>query len=95
MSDNILTVSLAGEIDHHNIEPVREAVDGAILSRRPSLLILDFSKISFMDSSGFGFVMGRYKTMNSLGGQVIVRGSNKRIKMILELSGAGKYVTIE
>ncbi|MDP4152632.1 MAG: STAS domain-containing protein [Bacillota bacterium] len=90
-----LSVVLNGEIDHHNIGPVREAVDKAVASQHPQVVELNFKGVEFMDSSGFGFIMGRYKSVSALGGRVEVTNCNKRIKKMLEMSGAGKYVKID
>ncbi len=87
-SDNaVTTVFLAGELDHHNAAPLREQVDALITKRRPEKLVLDFGGISFMDSSGIGFVMGRYKLMQSLGGCLQVRGATARMEKVMRLAG--------
>ena len=93
--DGCLVVGLLGELDHHGATELRETVDAEIESTGPSCLVLDFSGVEFMDSSGFGFVMGRYKKMHRTGGTVTVRGARGHVKKMLELSGAGKYVTLE
>ena len=93
--DGCLTVSLLGELDHHGATELRETVDAEIESSGTSCLVLDFAGVDFMDSSGFGFVMGRYKRMHRTGGAVTVRGATGHVKKMLELSGAGRYVTIE
>ncbi len=90
-----MTVKIAGDIDHHSADPLREGVETAIKKDRPALLVLDMSGVDFMDSSGFGFVMGRYKTMDLSGGAVSVIGCKDRILKMLRLSGADKFVSIE
>ena len=57
----ILTAYLDGEIDHHSAKNMRETIDAAIAELMPEMLVLDFKDVSFMDSSGIGLVMGRYK----------------------------------
>lgn len=81
------TVYLAGELDHHGASALRERVDAVVRERRPRLLVLDFSGITFMDSSGIGFVMGRYKLMQSMGGQVQVCGATPRMEKVMRLAG--------
>lgn len=83
----VTTVYLAGELDHHNAAPLRERVDGVVQMRRPKLLVLDFSGVGFMDSSGIGFVMGRYKLMQSMGGQLRVQGASPRMEKVMRLAG--------
>jgi len=84
---SVSTVYLSGELDHHNAAPAREQVDAMITSCKPKLLVLDFGGITFMDSSGIGFVMGRYKLMTSLGGQLRVSGANARMEKVMRLAG--------
>ena len=94
LSDNnkTLTVYLTGEIDHHTARAIREETDALLLGRLPKTLTLDFSGVTFMDSSGVGLVMGRYKTARSLGGAVAVQGLKPRDRRMLELSGLTKLV---
>ncbi|MBQ4617556.1 MAG: STAS domain-containing protein [Clostridia bacterium] len=86
----ITTVYLSGELDHHNAAPLRERVDTVIRERRPKRLVLDFSGISFMDSSGIGFVMGRYKLIRSLDGELRIQGASARLEKVMRLAGLEK-----
>ncbi len=86
-SDNILTVYLSGEIDHHTASPIRTKIDTELLKSRPGELILDFSEVTFMDSSGVGLVLGRYKTALSVSCKTAVCGLKPRDKRILMMSG--------
>ena len=63
-----LTVYLTGEIDHCVAEGLRNEIEMLIVAHDPHRLILDFSQVSFMDSSGIGMIIGRYKTMIARGG---------------------------
>ena len=63
-----ITAFISGEIDHHNAARIREAIDSSAEKQGPKVLRIDFSDVSFMDSSGVGLVMGRYKVVNSYGG---------------------------
>ncbi len=56
-----LIVTMAGELDHHSAEEVRNVIDDRLDRENLNKLILDFSKVNFMDSSGIGVVIGRYK----------------------------------
>ena len=49
---------------------------------------------SFMDSSGIGMIMGRYKNIRFAGGTVLAVRVNERIRRILTLSGVYKYIDI-
>ena len=57
----ILIASLEGELDHHSAQYVRQKIDSELMKSSNRDMILDFSKVSFMDSSGIGVVIGRYK----------------------------------
>ena len=87
-----LTVYLSGEIDHHSAKPLREKTDQVLLLKNPALLVLDFSGVSFMDSSGVGFVMGRYKKAASIHCKTAVSGLKARDRKIMALSGLERLV---
>lgn len=87
-----LLVKINGELDHHAATPVREAVDSKIRRTNAIHVIFDFSNVSFMDSSGIGMLMGRYKAVKTLGGSIIVFGRSIQIKRIAEMSGLDKII---
>ena len=80
-----LVATLQGELDHHTAADVREALDEA-LTPDIQLLVLDLQALSFMDSSGIGVVLGRYKRMQAHGGSIQVRCTS-RVAQILEMAG--------
>lgn len=92
--NNKITAFLSGEIDHHGASALREEIDYAIRENNPSELILDFSDVGFMDSSGIGLVMGRYKLMSEIGGTVSVNNPPMHIKKVMKLSGIDKLAKI-
>ena len=85
--NDILTVKLKGEIDHNSAAKLRTAIDSQINALRPKLLELDFSKVGFMDSSGIGLIMGRYRSMGLIGGKIKVINVSENIGRIISLSG--------
>ena len=85
--NDILTVKLKGEIDHNSAAKLRTAIDSQINALRPKLLELDFSKVGFMDSSGIGLIMGRYRSMGLIGGKIKVVNVPENIDRIINLSG--------
>ena len=89
-----LIASIHGELDHHSIEYVREKIDAEIMKTINKNLIFDFSKVNFMDSSGIGVIMGRYKNIKKINGQAALVNVNLHIKKILEMSGILKIVPI-
>ena len=84
---NKLVVMLDGEIDHHTASLIRMGIDDAILKKRPDILILDFGGVTFMDSSGIGLVMGRYKLMKTIGGKITVQNLSPSAYRVIKLAG--------
>ncbi len=89
-----LVVSVSGEIDHHSASSMRREVDNIIWNRTPTHLILDMSEVDFMDSSGLGFIMGRYALMKEIGGNLSLRNPSAIVMKMLTLTGFDKKVRI-
>lgn len=89
---NILIVSIDGEIDHHSSEAIRSKVDAKLTSAGVKDIIFDFSKVSFMDSSGIGMLLGRYKNAVRVGGKVWIASVNNTVKRILDMSGVLRLI---
>ena len=86
-SDHVLTVELCGEVDHHISSGIREQIDSMLEECNVKTIVFDFSRVTFMDSSGIGIVLGRYNKMAVSGGQVIIRNARGLVRQILEMSG--------
>lgn len=91
---DILSAYLREEIDHHAARRIREAIDGEIFKSSPSELILDFSGVSFMDSSGIALIIGRAEIARALGCEVRIKSASERIKRLIRLSGIEKINNI-
>lgn len=87
-----LIARISGEIDHHTARWLRMDIDTALNDNHPKHLILDFSAVTFMDSSGVGLVMGRYKNMEASGGKVYLMGMPPYIDKVMTLAGMDKLV---
>ncbi|MEQ8156081.1 MAG: anti-sigma F factor antagonist [Clostridiaceae bacterium] len=87
-----LIVSLTGELDHHSAEEVRVKIDDRIDRDGIKNLILDFSSVTFMDSSGIGVVIGRYKKLTRKNGKVFIAGASKNVERVFQLSGLYKII---
>lgn len=90
-----LMVKVPAEVDHCFADEVREEVDRKLQTEDIKILVFDFGETEFMDSSGIGLLMGRYKLMKALGGTVQIVGAGERIRKILMLSGIHKIISIE
>lgn len=91
----VMTAFLEGDIDHHTAKEMRETIDLNVNKLNPTLLNVDFGKIQFMDSSGIGLIMGRYKLMNSIGGKIKIINIPKRLERVVKLSGLIKLGIFE
>ena len=89
---NTLTVKLRGELDHSVAAGVRAELDELILDPGVRRLEFDLNGLEFMDSSGIGLIIGRYKLMARRGGSVAVRGPGRRVDRIFQMSGLYQLV---
>lgn len=94
VQENYLTIYLPGELDHHNAEDIRKDADRLIERNHIKYVIFDFASTNFMDSSGIGVIMGRYRMVYLLGGEVWAIHANHRIRKILTMSGVTKIMQI-
>ncbi len=90
--EKFLVVNLYGEIDHHNVGEIREKLDKELEESKLMKLIFNFKDINFMDSSGIGMVIGRYRILQSKGGSVYVTNLSKEVYRIFEISGLFKII---
>ena len=90
-----LTARLAGEIDHHTAKELREQIDRSLTLCRPALLVLDFSDVGFMDSSGVGLVMGRYRLVSGMGGTLHITGASPAVKKMFLMGGIARLATLD
>lgn len=92
VKDDKMIVYISGEIDHHTSREIRESIDKMIVMQRPATLILDLEGIDFMDSSGLGLILGRYKKIRELNGNMYICGANDRTMKILKMAGVDKII---
>lgn len=93
--DGVVEAILSGEIDHHSAGDLREQIDNAISGITPTRVILDFKGVTFMDSSGIGLVMGRYKQLEGTGAVLELRGLSSPIKRVMRLAGLDKIAVFD
>lgn len=87
IKDDMLKVNLKGEIDHHMALVIKEEIDRYIEKHRIKKVLFNFKDVSFMDSSGVGMIIGRYKKLQKAGGAIGVVYLTPRVKRIFEMSG--------
>lgn len=91
--NSILVAFLNGELDHHSAEEVRTKMDDRLDRENSEGLIMDFSGVTFMDSSGIGVVIGRYRKMDSKGKKICIINAKDRVNKIFDISGVYKLIT--
>ena len=91
---DVLTVKLRCEIDHHTAKRIREAVDTKLYQKKPKELVLDFSGVGFMDSSGLGLIIGRAGKAEEIGAVVTVCGLSPVLYRLVRMSGLEKLECI-
>ena len=94
-SSEQVTAWLAGELDHHAARSLREQIDTTVERVKPLRLVLDFSGVNFMDSSGIGLVMGRYRLIKLMGGSLTVTGASPRIAQVMQMAGLERLGILE
>lgn len=89
-----LQIIVPKELDHHNAEHIRLKADEILEHQNIQHIVFDFKDTSFMDSSGIGVIMGRYRNLQLCGGDVMAIHVSDRIYKILYLSGVHKIINI-
>ena len=87
VNKNTLIAAPAGEIDHHSAAAVRKQIDDAYEESRCKDIVFDMNRVEFMDSSGIGIVLGRYKVVSKGGGRLRIINANRRVERILRMAG--------
>ncbi len=83
---------LTGELDHHSAAKTRQMLDEAVSTVRAPELTLDMNGVTFMDSSGLGVVLGRYRTVTQRGGRLYIGGASRTAEKILRMAGVYSLV---
>lgn len=95
VSGEVVTAFLDGEIDHHTASVIRNEIDASVEKNMPTLLVLDFRDVSFMDSSGIGLVMGRYKLLKPIGASLHVTNTSPQIGKVMKLAGLDRLAKLD
>ncbi|WP_409346537.1 anti-sigma F factor antagonist [Paenibacillus sp. MBLB4367] len=90
-----LIVRLQGELDHHTAETVRVKMEEAIEKGSATHVILSLRELTFMDSSGLGVILGRYKQITAKGGKMVVCDVGPAVYRLFEMSGLFKILAFQ
>jgi len=87
-----LVVKIAGEIDHHSADKIRHTAEKEFFKSSAKNIVFDFAHVGFMDSSGIGMIIGRYKELKKTGGKVFAINIGPEIDRIFIISGLKKII---
>ena len=93
--DKRLIFEIEEDIDECCVQKIRRRIDNEIQRYMPKEVIFDFSNVSFMDSAGIGLIIGRYKLINMIGGELKIANVNTQIQKIFEMSGLLSLIPVE
>ena len=92
--DNYLMVKMPEEVDHHKSQQISKTADKYIVTEGVGNVVFDFEDTKFMDSSGIGIILGRYKKISYFGGKVFAINADSRVKRTLMICGLHKVIEI-
>ncbi len=94
LQDGCLTVALTGEIDHHRAKGYIQSIAGKIEAYAPRVCTLDFTEVTFVDSSGVAVVINALRSMRQLGGQLLLTGLGSQPMKVFRAAGIDKIIQI-
>lgn len=89
---DVLLIRLKADLDHHTSVRIRESADALLSRSGVKNILFDFSAVDFMDSSGIGVIMGRYRQVIFKGGRIGVTGVKASVERIFKVSGLYKII---
>jgi stage II sporulation protein AA (anti-sigma F factor antagonist) len=95
IKSDVLCIRLSGELDHHSADELREKVSTVIVRNEIHHIVLNLEHLSFMDSSGLGVILGRYKQIKQVEGEMVVCAISPAIKRLFDMSGLFKIIRLE
>ena len=90
-----LTVALTGEIDHHCARQYIQAITAKIEAYTPIICILDFSEVTFMDSSGVAVVINALRELKKIQGKLLLTGIQNQPLKVFRAAGIDKLIEIK
>lgn len=94
LKQGVLIVRLEGELDMHSANEFRQTVDNALDSSEAKHILLNLDGVNFIDSSGLGVILGRYKRVSVFNGQILAVSIHPQIAKIFELAGLFKIIRV-
>ncbi|MGQ7864652.1 anti-sigma F factor antagonist [Bacillus sp. WC2502] len=95
VKESVLCIRLTGELDHHSAETLRQQVTNYLETEDICHIVLNLADLTFMDSSGLGVILGRYKEIKQLGGEMVVCAISPAVNRLFDMSGLFKIIRME
>lgn len=95
VQDKHMTLALSGEIDHHSARQIMAQITAKIDAYLPAVCVLDFSEVSFMDSSGIAVVIHTLRAMRELEGRLLLENIPPQPYKVLRAAGLGKITELK
>lgn len=95
MGKDGLLIKIKGELDLNCADALRNRLDKEMKKSGSKHLILDFAGVTFIDSSGLGVILGRYRKLLPLGGKISIRNCNTQVYRIMEISGLTRIIQVD
>ena len=93
-TEQTMVISLIGELDHHAAKDAMREINYAVEAHLPRMLQLDFSGVTFMDSSGIAVVLRAQKRAAAFGGKTEICGTSQQVRKVFEAAGIQRYINI-
>lgn len=90
--DRNLIVTPKNDLDHHNSSMLKEKIEREFINSNAKHIIFDLSNVNFIDSSGIGMIIGRYKQLTKSNGKVVIININEFLLPMFEISGLKKII---
>jgi stage II sporulation protein AA (anti-sigma F factor antagonist) len=94
VKQGVLIVRVDGELDMHVADEFRKTVDDALEDSGVKYILLSLKGVTFIDSSGLGVILGRYKKVSALGGRMATANARPQVAKVLEFSGLSKIMNM-
>ena len=91
---DVLLVRLSGELDQCSASGIRRDLDALLQDVRVRHLVIDLNDMPFMDSSGLGVILGRYRALQVRGGTVSLMHLSPQVKRVYDLSGMARIIPV-
>lgn len=86
-NSNTLVVKFIGDVDNVVCDSYKNKLETVINENKYKKVIMDFSSVTFIDSSGLGLILGRYNQLKKFNGSLYMTGVNKQIEKIFNIAG--------